>query len=250
MPAFRVVVIGDSLAFGQGVREQETLAGQLSTRLRQKLSAQVEVINLGVPGYNTTQEYWTFKERALPLKPQVCLLLYCANDTDPPPFQIKDNAVMSPDLRTGIGGDFHNLARKKSALYNLVWMRWHMLKHGHRVAIKRYREELTMKFAEANPGWKKSQSSLVDLISLARARSIRTIVIPYPLPSGLREKPYPFQFYINAAFETAKAAGAECLDVIPMLQDPSIRLTVGPVEPHPSAQVYARIAEELEKMLR
>ena len=33
-----------------------------------------------------------------------------------------------------------------------------------------------MKFSEANPGWKKSQSSLVDLISLARARSIRTIV--------------------------------------------------------------------------
>ena len=76
-----------------------------------------------------------------------------------------------------------------------------------------------MKFAEASPGWQKSQSSLVDLISLARARSIRTIVIPYPLPSGLREQPYPFQFYIDAVSRTAKAAGAECLDVIPILQD-------------------------------
>ena len=66
VPAFRVVVIGDSIAFGQGVQDGETLAGQLSRRLRQKSSAPVEVINLGVPGYNTTQEYWTFKERALP----------------------------------------------------------------------------------------------------------------------------------------------------------------------------------------
>src|ERR1700720_3829182 len=46
VPAFRVVVIGDSLAFGQGVQEGETLAGQLSRRLRQKLSMPVEVINL------------------------------------------------------------------------------------------------------------------------------------------------------------------------------------------------------------
>lgn len=95
-----------------------------------------------------------------------------------------------------------------------------------------------------------ARTSLIDLIFLARARSIRTIVIPFPPAYGLRVQPYPFQVYITAVSETAKAAGAECLDVVPLPQQPSIRLTISNVETHPTAEVYARISEELEKILR
>ncbi len=49
-PMYRVVVVGDSIAFGQGVGERETLSDQLAVQLQRKIDSPVEVVNLGVPG--------------------------------------------------------------------------------------------------------------------------------------------------------------------------------------------------------
>lgn len=247
-PAFRVVVVGDSIAFGQGVPEGETLAEQLTARLQSKFRLPVEAVNLGVPGYDTCQEYWRFKERALPLKPQVALLVYAENDTGPPVFQVKGDAVVSPDVRTGLFGDLMAAARKYSAVYNLAWTRWQVLKR-RTFPIDHYREILTREFHEGNPRWRRSRACLAELISLARARSIRIIVVPFPVLGGLAEKPYPFEGYITTVCEAARAERAECLDVVPILQHPGIRLTISSVETHPSADVYMRIAEQAAEML-
>lgn len=246
--AFRVVIIGDSIAFGQGVREEETLAEQLGTWLQRKFRSPVEVVNLGVPGYDTCQEYVRFKERALSLKPQIALLLYFENDTDPAVFQVKDDLVVSPDIRTGPFANIMAAARKHSDVYNLVWTRWQVLKKP-KFTTNRYRAILASKFDETNPGWRRSRACLADLISFARMQSIRIIVIPFPVLGGLPEKPYPFGGYIETVCNAARAEGAECLDVIPVLQQSDIRLTVSRVEDHPSAVVYMRIAERIEKML-
>ena len=127
-PLFRVVIVGDSLAFGQGVPEGETLAEHLAAQLTRELGAPVEVANLGVPGYDTCQEYWRFKEQALPLGPRAAILVYHESDVDPQLFQVRDGAVVSPDVRTGLYGELMAAARKHSAAYNLVWTRWQLVK--------------------------------------------------------------------------------------------------------------------------
>lgn len=246
--AVRVVVVGDSIAFGQGVREGETLADQVAARLEGKLLARVEVINLGVPTYNTCQEFARFKERALPLEPQVALLIYVDNDTDPPLFQVNGDAVITSDVRTGLFGDFMAALRKSSTVYNFVWARWQVLKI-HTLSVNEYKELLAKKFNEGNPRWKQSRACLAGLIDLARERSIRMIVIPFPELRGFKERPYPFTGYIQAVCDAARADGAECLDVVPILQPRGIRLRISNVETHPSADVYLKIAEHVAEML-
>src|SRR5262249_33386146 len=154
--AVRFVIIGDSVAFGQGVGEGETLSQQLQSRLSSKLDSPVEVVNLGVPGYDTCQELWAFKERALPLHPKAGILVYVDNDTDPPVFQVKGDRVISPDVRTGLYGDFMAALRKHSSAYNLLWTRWQVLKAGT-LSVKRYAEVLTRKFSDDNPRWQRSK---------------------------------------------------------------------------------------------
>lgn len=246
--ATRIVILGDSVAFGQGVQEGETLAEQLEARLQAKLSYPVEVLNLGVPGYDTGQEWWTFKERALPLKPRALVLLYVENDTDPPVFRVQGGEVISPDIRQGFFGDVLAAARKRSALYNLTWLRWQVLKNGS-FSIARYREHLQEKFSAGNPGWVRSREYLTKLVQLARAHAIRPIVIPTPVLWGLAEKPYPFARYVQAVCEAASAAGAEAVDVVPLLGDPALRARVSERDPHPSADVFRRIAAKLTEML-
>src|SRR5260370_17321144 len=117
----RIVVVGDSVAFGQGVRDGETLAAQLVARLRSRLTTSVAVVNLGVPGYDTCQEYGIFRERAVPLKPQDVLLIYVDNDTDPPSIQVEYGKRVTPNLKTDLFDDFFAPLRNSSPPSNSLW---------------------------------------------------------------------------------------------------------------------------------
>jgi len=76
---FRIAAVGDSCTFGLGVELKDTWPKQLETELRQT-KAQVEVINFGVMGYNTTQEAERIQEKVLGYSPDLIIMGYCLND--------------------------------------------------------------------------------------------------------------------------------------------------------------------------
>jgi len=243
----RIVVVGDSIAFGQGVRDEETLSVRLQTRLRRQLDRPVVVVNMGVPGYNTCQEYARFEAKGLAPKTQIALLLYYENDTEMPVFHVRNATVVSPDTRVGWFGELMASARKKSLAYNLIWTRWQVLKEPA-YTIDQYRSILTRKFTEGSGGWDRSKACLRQLVSLARRHSVRMIVVPFPV-LGTVVEPYPFKDYIAAICEAARASEAECLDVVPALAKSGIRFTISSVETHPSADVYRLIADQIGEAL-
>lgn len=74
----RVVVLGDSFAFGLGVDEPHTFGAQLANLLSR--TAPTEVLNLGVIGYATDQELLLFEELGPRLRPDLVVLVMCDND--------------------------------------------------------------------------------------------------------------------------------------------------------------------------
>lgn len=84
---FRIVGIGDSYMFGQGVADDETYLARLSGPTIDLLSGrQVETVNLAVPGYNTVMEVETLRARAEALQPDLILIEIVGNDLDLPNF--------------------------------------------------------------------------------------------------------------------------------------------------------------------
>ncbi|MCO4771374.1 MAG: SGNH/GDSL hydrolase family protein [Deltaproteobacteria bacterium] len=77
--ALRVVHIGDSFAFGQGVEEEESFAA-VSTRELSMERLTVDTLNFGVPGHGTPQSIALLEHKLLPLDPDVVLLHVFAND--------------------------------------------------------------------------------------------------------------------------------------------------------------------------
>lgn len=71
----RILVLGDSFAFGVGVDDDHTLAAQLGVLL----GPSWEVLNGGVSGYSTDQELLWF-ERLESLRPEIVVLVVCDND--------------------------------------------------------------------------------------------------------------------------------------------------------------------------
>jgi len=81
---FRILVLGDSFTFGAGVEFEETFVRQLETILREKnRNRKYEVINAGVLGYGTDQEYYFLKEWGFKLKPDLVIVaFYIQNDLE------------------------------------------------------------------------------------------------------------------------------------------------------------------------
>jgi lysophospholipase L1-like esterase len=76
----RIAVIGDSITFGSGVAPHERFTEQLERLLAVRRGGAVEVLNLGVGGYDTLQEVATLEHVGLRFAPDLVLVGYCVND--------------------------------------------------------------------------------------------------------------------------------------------------------------------------
>lgn len=75
----RIIVLGDSIAFGNFLPFEDTV----STQLQQRLSSEgrdTEVLNFGVGGYDTLQEISLLEIRGLKYHPDLVVVAYCLND--------------------------------------------------------------------------------------------------------------------------------------------------------------------------
>jgi len=75
----RIVVQGDSVTLGLGVKDDETYSHVLEEMLG-KDGISAEVINMGIPGFGTAEELIQFKEVAEKYKPDLVILGFFYND--------------------------------------------------------------------------------------------------------------------------------------------------------------------------
>jgi lysophospholipase L1-like esterase len=136
----RIVVAGDSIAFGWGVREPDAFPA----RMQQLLNASradgqrpFVVFNLGVVGYNTAQDIQALKLKGLPLGPRLAFVVYCLND---------------PDRFTGDHVRYFHPPAIETIYYfgravDKLWHRWSRLDYHHYVH-HRYRDDVRRNLAE------------------------------------------------------------------------------------------------------
>lgn len=84
---YRVLCLGDSTTFSVYVKEGKTYPEVLQRELAKDYE-QIEVINGGHPAWGTSDELRFLKERAIKLKPDLIVHLFCGND----PLDIVDPA--------------------------------------------------------------------------------------------------------------------------------------------------------------
>jgi hypothetical protein len=87
---FRILLLGDSVVFGLGVADDETIPYQLERQLHHfseigtaKVKVIYRVLNMGVPSYNTEQQLIQLETLGLALDPDVVALMFSSNDLEP-----------------------------------------------------------------------------------------------------------------------------------------------------------------------
>jgi hypothetical protein len=77
--ARRVLIVGDSYAFGQGVREGRTVADLLRADVAAR-GLDVDVVNTAAPGYNFDNEAAMLRLMLPAYRPQLVVVFFCWND--------------------------------------------------------------------------------------------------------------------------------------------------------------------------
>jgi hypothetical protein len=78
----RVLVLGDSVAFGFRLEESDTFPRLLETELRERTGRPFEVLNAGVEGYNTENELALLERTGLAFAPETVVVAFNLNDYD------------------------------------------------------------------------------------------------------------------------------------------------------------------------
>ena len=75
----RIVILGDSVTYGHGLEAGQAFPQVLERKLREQ-GRDVEVFNMGLPGWSTRQERIAYQRIARKYKPNLVLLAVCLND--------------------------------------------------------------------------------------------------------------------------------------------------------------------------
>tara|TARA_R110002072_G_scaffold228043_1_gene384854 strand:+ start:90 stop:1055 length:966 start_codon:yes stop_codon:yes gene_type:complete len=103
--ARRVLLVGDSNAFGYGVPFEDTVGEELARELSARTGTPHEVLNLAVNGYTTRQQLRLLRAEGFALQPERVVVIVTENDHEPP--LIVDEAgwlhwiEFSPETRVG-----------------------------------------------------------------------------------------------------------------------------------------------------
>ncbi|HEX6789927.1 MAG TPA: GDSL-type esterase/lipase family protein [Candidatus Krumholzibacteria bacterium] len=205
----RILIVGDSIAFGSGLEAPE----RFSDVLGHDLGDGAEVINAGVPGWGNDQELLFYEKRLRALKPDVVILAFTGNNdvvnnalagallegATKPRFQLgPDSLAMTPPAAPAKP---RMTTRVKSALKHsrtLVFVRRRLMRvtYRHRVheetahqvsGFEAYRD-LSHWSVYENPGsdavqsaWKVTEAIIGRFADDCRADSCRFVVFAMPL---------------------------------------------------------------------
>lgn len=240
---FRIVVIGDSITYGQGGYPYTLrYTDQLELRLNATLPEQgVEVINLGVCGQDLPQHI-----RILPLvkelHPDFVLYQWFINDMD---FMSQVAAVKAPRLLKN--RQWHTKLLNTSALYCLLQNGWRQL-IIHRGMIKEYDRHIIDLFADGNSSPATTANTrLVQLLDRIAGMGVPYGVVLFP-HAAYPIQGYPFAFMHERIMKICADRGIPCLDLrkeYAAFDDHLESLWANRLDPHPSALAHEIAAKRL-----
>jgi lysophospholipase L1-like esterase len=233
---FRVLVIGDSFAFGTGVRQNHVLSSRLQQDLTAEHPGPVEVLNLGVPGYNTSHEVALLVRYGIRLDPDLVVIVFVMNDASTPALRRKGGTP--PPLPRRPAWEGH------SWLVDHLHVRWQ-----DRARRNDWARNLHADFQADDPGWKRARDGFQVASALGRRRGFRVALVIFPLLWDLGSD-YPFVEIHETVAAAARRFGIPVLDLHPAFGERNAEsLWVHPSDHHPNEEAHALAARALHDFL-
>ncbi len=232
--SLRIMVLGDSVAFGAGVGDGDEFVRLVEKRwnLEGTFSRRIEIINTGVGGYNTTQEIASLERHQSRYRPDMVWLVVSLEDTIPWGSVVvkEDGTLFRP------GAPFRFRLRSYAADFSgLFWWfnyayRW---RHGDGLIPPLFHPDFAG-FQE----WKKTIHRYAERIE----KPSRSLV--FLVPGNWKLDDYPWTSVHERIMKEIESCGLRCVDLLPAVQGLEMtRLWCHPLDQHPNELGHRLFAE-------
>jgi len=228
----RIALIGDSLTFGNGVSEEETLSAALELELARRGRA-ARVLNCGVPGYNAENVLALARERVLALSPARVIYVMVANDVSPTPAR---KAVIPADARIDACAQFP----LRSPLLQLVNLRASAILRAFGFELGGYVDMINAHFE--NGGGERVGRTLAELQRMCAGRGIGFLAVVYPFL--IRADRNPFRSIEEDYVRRCEELAIPCIRAIDAFApgEELARFWVAPLDSHPDGEAHRSVA--------
>lgn len=236
----RVLVLGDSVAFGWGVEEPATFARRLERQLGAELACPVEVLNAGVSGYGSVEESHYFRNEGLALAPDVVLIYQVENDNV---IATPARGAVAAWIKDRIVYDSHLVNATVHAVRLLRWKVQARAGGGDAAAYA----ALQRRWPDL-PGSAESLAALREIGEAARAHGVRVVLASHPSNADDPSLDAPRNAALRAL---AEREGMRFVDASAGLHaHRGENLTVSATDGHPNGRGHELIAAALLPALR
>ncbi|MBI4878868.1 MAG: SGNH/GDSL hydrolase family protein [Planctomycetes bacterium] len=250
--AFRLAFLGDSFTFGEGVPfadtfPERTVAALCAAHAGEDL--RFEALNLGVGGHNTVQSLLVLREVALPLRPDLVVLGYALNDAEEPLFRPHASGMARWPREVEVPENLPPPAPRAGLLGRLRLVRLLDAALAARESTRRTIEHYLALYAEDARGFAQGRAALAEIAALCAEHDVPCWVLIFPVLHRL-DGSYPFRSIHERVAAEARAAGLQCIDLLPLLEERDARaLWVHPTDQHPNEVVHGIAAAALARAL-
>ena len=244
----RVLVLGDSFTWGDGVHEEDAYPHRMQFRLNlDDPQRPYRVLNAGRNGLNTVDERLLLDSMGLlASQPDLVLLGFTINDPEPSDRE-KAEDLWRPTGRRGPVGRAELELYRRSRLVALVWNR--LENSRQRRATNAYMEAL---FDPDSDHWRACVGALTSFRDHLGERGIPFVVAVLPAFDSPFDDAYPYHRQHQQLFDALASLGIPALDLWPLYEGVEARrLAVTPfTDAHPNELAHRIAADFLAARVR
>ncbi|MCA8951775.1 MAG: hypothetical protein KDE27_19860 [Planctomycetes bacterium] len=236
---FRVLAIGDSFTWGNGVRAEDAWPAVLEDELRARggATASAQVVNCGFAGgYDATGYAPWLRSDGLLLDPDLVVVGFCLNDMEGRTNDVPMLSYAAPEPADG-----------------LAWCRilqYAMWTKACRAA-RRDAKDFAAVVRQHPKRWNATQAALRDMKAACAEKGVGFAVAIFPMLSQLDVEPWPYAGLVTMVRDFCREAGIRCVDTSPEFvgRTDELDLWAHVTDQHPNDVGQRMLAEQVFRFL-
>lgn len=230
----RVLVLGDSYTWGYAIAEEDAYPQVAERLLAERGRPDIEVINGGIPDYNSRQERQLLEKLTPIYQPDAVFLAYVVNDAEP------STAMPTPPE------EVYRHSRS-----------WFLTELAERLNRRLFRRRLLPSakdnvgsnyldgFEEGSVKWRDSREAIREMRDLSAAAGNPFTVLMLPDFTQAFDERYELGKIHNAVASWGRELNIPVFDVLTLFRGEDHSALLVPWDGHPNAEAHRRIAEFL-----
>ena len=230
----RVLVIGDSYTWGYAVAEDEAYPQVAERLLKERGRPDIEVINGGIPDYNSRQERQLLEQLIPIYQPDAVFLAYVVNDAEP------STAMPNNPEETYRHSRSWFLTEAAERLNRKVFQR-RLLPSAKDNVGSSYLDG----FEEGSVKWRDSREAIRQMRDLCAAAGVPFTILILPDVTQHLDDRYAWQTINDAVVRWGGELQIPTFDLLNLFRGEDQATLIVPWDGHPNAGAHRRMAEFL-----